>query len=372
MSEAVQLAERPRERLARHGAGRAVEPRAGGGRCWAPARAAHRRSSVAERPARRRAARPRRRARCPSSRRSAALGPGQGRARAGGARAGRAAGLRRPGATAPSLQYARRCGALPAAALRRAPRRDLRPARPRRAPPPEARGRRLGRLPHLEPRAPARGVPGGRGLARRRDRAVPQPSLGRPRAVGRGPRAHAPARRRRARSWGSRCSTTWCSAPAATSASRSGACCEPPRLLRLRVGRLGRHAARRAGGPRPAARRCCARARQAAARRLPARGAARSHRSGLHATKVDVRASDARARPRRARATATSTRGLARHPRHPRRWSTAARRRGEGPRGGLFRRLAEAEAAVHGTSPEDGPLPRGGRASTRSSTSWAA
>ena len=41
------------------------------------------------------------------------------------------------------------------------PGRDLRPARPRRAPPPEARGRGLGRLPDLEPGAPARGLPGG-------------------------------------------------------------------------------------------------------------------------------------------------------------------------------------------------------------------
>ena len=115
------------------------------------------------------------------------------------------------------------------------------------------------------------------------------------------------------------------------------------RLLRLRERGLGRHAARRGRGPRPAARRAArASSRKLGARGLPLDREPRVHRSGLAATKVDVVVET-----RRPRRTGTSQH-VARDPGQRRRSTPRSR---SAP-AALFRRLAEAEAAVHGTSPE--------------------
>ncbi len=81
--------------------------------------------------------------------------------------------------------------------------------------------------------------------------------------------------------------------------------------------------------------------------RLEAR---RVSRSGLAATKVDVVVEDARPSPP----------APAPHPRAPRR-ALARRPTSRSGAAALFRRLAEAEAAVHGTDAREGPLPRGRR-----------
>ena len=185
--------ERPRERLAHLGAAALSEPRAAG-------RSPRHRGPRGLRPRRGGGAaglgppRARRRARSTSwSGCAASAGP---RPRGSWPRSSWAPGWPPTAApTAPALAVPGRGRALPPAALLVAAGRDVRPARPRRAAPPAARGRGLGRLPDREPRPPARGLPGGGRLARRGARPLPQPPLGRPGALGRGPRPHAAARR---------------------------------------------------------------------------------------------------------------------------------------------------------------------------------
>ena len=132
--------DRPRERLRPPRRGRALQPRAARGRAGDgdARRLRPRRRGGA---ARRRACAAWPRAPWASSRRSAASGRAKAARVLGDAGAGRAAGLGRPGARARAAD-ARRIRALPPAALRRAAGRDLRHPRPRRASPPEARGRR--------------------------------------------------------------------------------------------------------------------------------------------------------------------------------------------------------------------------------------
>ena len=199
------------------GARRALQPRAAGAGAGNAARAAPPPSTWPEallgvgaaRPGRPLAGRAGGRARASAGPRPRACWPRWSWARGWPPRAGG----RRPRSARPAD-----VGALSPAALRRAAGGDVRHPGPRRAPPAQARGRDLGRLPHLEPGASARGVPGGGGRARGRARPLPQPSLGRSRALGRGHRRSRGGWPRRARSWASRSSTTSCSAPAASSA----------------------------------------------------------------------------------------------------------------------------------------------------------